>query len=317
MFHFLKPSDPLRLTLPRSWPLFPLSPAMVYPSQALSETAREAGPGSAAWPSASGTSASKPMGGLALGAKPLTEDSFLQTGSFDSFSEPAVLLVCGRGHSIPQCLILGCSESLVRFFFRFAPLASECCDPTGMYSAARPCFTRHQLHHIAPLPAPTCVALPLRGLPGVPVAPAPSPSMLSPGAWLHDHRDFRAIACARILRLPVHTGASHAACRPLYAVRKENCLPLKMLLVRTWRRALRRRRASPWPPGPPAAAQNRGECLLPAGRLQPCPALSPGSREGRGPGGEGCCSCPQLVSDCLAWCCSPVLHGSQVTELRT
>ena len=80
------------------------------------------------------------------------------------------------------------------------------------------------------------------------------------------------------------TLASHAACHPLYAVRKENCLPLKMLLVRTWRRALRRRRASLWPPGPPAAAQSRGECLLPAGRLSPAPLCLLGAARGTGLG---------------------------------
>ena len=80
------------------------------------------------------------------------------------------------------------------------------------------------------------------------------------------------------------TLASHAACRPLYAVRKENCLPLKMLLVRTWRRARRRRRASLWPPGPPAAAQSRGECLLPAGRLSPAPLCLLGAGRGAGLG---------------------------------
>lgn len=55
------------------------------------------------------TSASKLMGvcpdglngGLNPKAKCLTKDSFLQTGSFDTFTESADLLMCSRGHISP------------------------------------------------------------------------------------------------------------------------------------------------------------------------------------------------------------------------
>ena len=181
VFHFPKPSDPLRLGLPRSWPLFPLSPAMVCPSQALSETAREAGPGSAAWPPASGTSAGKPMGDLALGAKPLTEDSFLQTGSFDSFSEPAVLLCAVVDIVFPQIphfrsilKVLSISFSVLHPWPQSVEILPVCTVPRGrsLPDTSRIASSLSRLPRVWSFPSvasPACLC-----------PCTPSPSMLSP-----------------------------------------------------------------------------------------------------------------------------------------
>lgn len=95
--------------------------------------------------------------------------------------------------------------------------------------------------------------------------------MLSPGAWIHGRHAFQSqvhapsssTRCCRVGRLTLPVVL-------FTAVRKENCLPLKMLLVKMWRRAWRRQRGSLQPPGPPAAAQSRGNHLLPAILPGPC-----------------------------------------------
>lgn len=61
-------------------------------------------PGSVASP-AHVTPAQPPASWPGLSCRPcdaLTKDPFLQTGSFDTFTESADLLTCGRGHVIPQ-----------------------------------------------------------------------------------------------------------------------------------------------------------------------------------------------------------------------
>eukprot|EP00069_Balaena_mysticetus_P001288 bmy_15181T0 len=156
----------------------------------------------------------------------------------------------------------------------------------------------------------------------VSVVPVIPPSMLSPGARIHGRHDLQShlhapsspTRCCRVGRLTLRVVL-------FTAVRKENCLPLKMLLVKTRRRAWRRQRGSLQPPGPPAA-QSRGNYLLPAVLPRPCSGfvswelggrLSPwsgGTGPARAPapkGHPGLCAAPQAgqgrppVAPELAW----------------
>lgn len=153
--------------------------------------------------------------------------------------------------------------------------------PTGMYSAAGPYFTRHQLHHIAPLssrvwPSPSVVS------PSVPRGPAPSRVCSAPGlgSWTtvtsepsHSPHPPRLCRC--------HRGLSTLPVVPL-ASEEGKLSTSQDAACRTWRRALRPAEGKSVAPGPQQQPRAEVRCLLPAGRLQPCPALSPGSREGAG-----------------------------------
>lgn len=107
MFHFPKPSDPSSPFLPLPIAVLGSLPEGVCTSHSwLEDNSRR----SDALKPAPMTSASKPMGvcptaglngGLNPKAKYLTKDSFLQTGSFDTFTESADLLMCSRGYISP------------------------------------------------------------------------------------------------------------------------------------------------------------------------------------------------------------------------
>lgn len=142
----------------------------------------------------------------------------------------------------------------------------------------------------------------------VPVAPPLS--MLGPRALLHGHHDFQG-------HLHVPSSSTGAATWDVLtppvllftAVRKENCLPLKMLLVKMWRRALRQQRRSLRAPGPPAVAQSRGNSPLPQICPGPTPAVAVVSRElggklasraGERGDGRGPYRCPQAFRDFLS-----------------
>lgn len=107
------------LQLPRasflSWPLFLVPfPPRVCTSHAWSEgnsrnpvlvqprVTCSRDPSSPTSKLAGGCPAACLKGGLSPERSALTEDPFLQTGSFDTFTESADLLTCGRGHVIPQ-----------------------------------------------------------------------------------------------------------------------------------------------------------------------------------------------------------------------
>ena len=122
--------------------------------------------------------------------------------------------------------------------------------------------------------------------------------MLSPGARIHGRHDFQShlhapsssTRCCRVRHLMLRVVL-------FTAVRKENCLPLKMLLVKTRRRAWRRQRGSLQPPGPPAA-QSRGNYLLPAVLPRPCSGFVSWELGGRLVWRWGVVnSCPQVFSD--------------------
>lgn len=211
-------------------------------------------------------------GGLSPERGALTKDPFLQTGSFDTFTESAALLTCGRGHVTPQSLIyrrilklLYISFSVLHTWLQSVEILSVC---TVAWDHAPPdssCIT-------PPLQCPLCVTLSSCDPRHCPRPPCPSPQHAGPRALTRGSHDSRAIC----MRLALHAPLPRALTLPVTlstAARKENCLPLKMP-VKTWGRAPRRLRRSLRPPGPPAVVQSRGK----ARRLGSTPALPSAGR---------------------------------------
>lgn len=130
-----------------------------------------------------------------------------------------------------------------------------------MYRRAGPFFTRHQLHYIVPLPVPTVRAPLLLSFPSHTVCGAcdPFPEHVQPQGF-----DSMAVttsepfACVLVLHPAPGPRGLMLPVVLFTAARKENCLPLKMLPVKKWRRVRRRLRRSLRPPGPPAVVQSRG-----------------------------------------------------------
>lgn len=176
--------------------------------------------------------------------------------------------------SIPK--LLHVSFSVLHTWLQSVEILSVC-------TVMGPFVIWHQLHSIVLPPVPPRVwSFPFVTVRSPSVVPAAPPlSMLGPRASLHGSHDFGVVARTFVLHRSRDPGSLMPPVVLFTAVRKENCLPLKTLLVKTRRRALRRRKRRRRAPGPPAVARSRGNspppqthqacsgrasCLLGAGR---------------------------------------------------
>lgn len=118
---------------------------------------------------------------------------------------------------------------------------------------------QHQLHYIVPS-SPLLRDLPSCGFPVAVCGPVSLTCACSaPGLNSMAAMTPEPSACALTPHLAVMPPGPKAAPGLSTAVRKENCLPLKMLLVKMRRRAPSRPRRSLRPPGPPAVVPSRGK----------------------------------------------------------